>query len=147
MQKTEKIFKTDALTVNSEAEMVALGRALADCLEAGDVLGFVGDLGAGKTHLIQGILEGLGAADPAASPTFSLVHEHNDGRLPAAHFDFYRMNAPEEAIGMGWEEYLDSGHILLAEWADRFDGCLMPATARYIVLRHVGPSTREVRLV
>lgn len=147
MQKTEKIFKTDTLMVNSEGEMVALGRAFADCLEAGDVLGFVGDLGAGKTHFIQGVLEGLGAADPAASPTFSLVHEHRDGRLPAAHFDFYRMRAPEEAIGMGWEEYLASGSVLLVEWADRFEGALMPPDARYLVLTHTGETTREVRLV
>lgn len=147
MQKTEKIFKTDTLTVDSEGAMVALGRAFADCLEAGDVLGFVGDLGAGKTHFIQGVLEGLGAADPAASPTFSLVHEHRDGRLPAAHFDFYRMRAPEEAMGMGWEEYLASGSILLVEWADRFDGSLMPAHTRWLVLRHAGEGVREVTLV
>lgn len=147
MQKTEKIFKTDTLTVDSEAAMVALGRAFADCLEAGDVLGFVGDLGAGKTHFIQGVLEGLGAADPAASPTFSLVHEHTDGRLPAAHFDFYRMHAPAEALGMGWEEYLTSGSVLLVEWADRFDGSLMPSHTRWLVLRHAGEGVREVTLV
>lgn len=147
MQKTEKIFKTDTLTVDSEVAMVALGRAFADCLEAGDVLGFVGDLGAGKTHFIQGVLEGLGAADPAASPTFSLVHEHRDGRLPAAHFDFYRMRTPEEAVGMGWEEYLAGGSVLLVEWADRFDGCLMPAYTRWLVLRHAGEGVREVTLV
>lgn len=147
MQKTEKIFKTDTLAVDSEAAMVALGRAFADCLEAGDVLGFVGDLGAGKTHFIQGVLEGLGAADPAASPTFSLVHEHGDGRLPAAHFDFYRMRAPEEALGMGWEEYLAGGSVLLVEWADRFDGCLMPPHTRWLVLRHAGEGRREVRLI
>lgn len=147
MQKTEKIFKTGTLTVDSEAAMVALGCAFADCLEAGDVLGFVGDLGAGKTHFIQGVLEGLGAADPAASPTFSLVHEHTDGRLPAAHFDFYRMRTPEEALGMGWEEYLAGGSVLLVEWADRFDGSLMPSHTRWLVLRHAGEGVREVTLV
>lgn len=146
MKNTEKIFFSDPLTVASEAEMVSLGRALADCLETGDVLGFVGDLGAGKTHLIQGILEGLGAADPAASPTFSLVHEHRDGRLPTAHFDFYRMRTPEEAVGMGWEEYLASDSLLLVEWADRFDGALMPERTRWLVLRHAGPNEREVSL-
>ena len=147
MQKTEKIFKIDPLRIESEGAMVALGRAFADCLEAGDVLGFVGDLGAGKTHFIQGVLEGLGAADPAASPTFSLVHEHCDGRLPAAHFDFYRMRSPEEAVSMGWEEYLAGGSVLLVEWADRFDGCLMPPHTRWLVLRHAGEGVREVRLV
>lgn len=126
--------------------MVALGRELSACLEEGDVLGFVGDLGAGKTHLIQGILEGLGAANPATSPTFSLVHEHRDGRLPAAHFDFYRMKSPEEAAGIGWDEYLSSRAVLLVEWADRFDGCLMPPDTHWLVLRCLSPAERSVTL-
>lgn len=130
--------------MHSEAEMVALGRAFSAALEAGDVLGFVGDLGAGKTHFIRGVLEGLGASDPAASPTFSLVHEHADGRLPAAHFDFYRMKSEDEALGMGWDEYLSSGKVLLVEWADRFDGALMPAGTHWLVLRHSGGNTRTV---
>ena len=60
--------------MSSAEEMVALGRAFSAALEEGDIIGFVGDLGAGKTHFIRGVLEGLGASDPAASPTFSLVH-------------------------------------------------------------------------
>ena len=127
--------------------MVALGRRMAAELEAGQVFGLVGDLGAGKTHLVQGILEGLGAGNPAASPTFSLVHEHDDGTLPVAHFDFYRMKSPQEAIGIGWDEYLSGGHILLVEWADRFDGALMPPETQWLVLTHTGENTREVRYI
>ena len=126
--------------------MVMLGRRIAECLQGGEVLGLVGDLGAGKTHLVRGILEGLGAGDPAASPTFSLVHEHNDGRVPAAHFDFYRMKSTDEALGMGWDEYLAGGAVLLVEWADRFDGALMPADTRWLVLRHVSATERSVSL-
>ena len=142
-----KIFNNRAIFIQSEADMVALGRRIGAELQGGEVLGFVGDLGAGKTHLIQGILEGLGASDPAASPTFSLVHEHVDGRCPAAHFDFYRMKTPDEAFGMGWDEYLAGGSILLVEWADRFDGSLMPPDTRWFVLRHVSPTERSVTLV
>lgn len=141
-----KIFKNGAVKVSSEAEMVSLGRELAGCLQGGEVLGLVGDLGAGKTHLVRGILEGLGAGDPAASPTFSLVHEHNDGRLPAAHFDFYRMKSVDEALGMGWDEYLAGGAVLLVEWADRFDGALMPEDTRWLVLQHVCATERSVEL-
>ena len=141
-----KIFKNGAVKVSSEAEMVFLGRELAGCLQGGEVLGLVGDLGAGKTHLVRGILEGLGAGDPAASPTFSLVHEHNDGRLPAAHFDFYRMKSVDEALGMGWDEYLAGGAVLLVEWADRFDGALMPEDTRWLVLQHVSATERSVEL-
>ena len=147
MKNLHKIFKNSPIEVTSEAEMVALGRSIAAELEPGLVFGLVGDLGAGKTHLVQGILEGLGAGNPAASPTFSLVHEHDDGTLPVAHFDFYRMKSPQEAIGIGWDEYLESGRILLVEWADRFDGTLMPADTRWLVLRHSGENTRTVTLV
>lgn len=141
-----KIFKNGAVLVQSEADMVALGQKIAATLQGGEVLGLVGDLGAGKTHLVQGILQGLGAGNPAASPTFSLVHEHADGRVPAAHFDFYRMKSEEEALGMGWDEYLSSGSVLLVEWADRFDGMLMPADTLWLVLKHVSDSVRSVAL-
>ena len=69
MKNLQKIFKNSPIEVTSEAEMVALGRSMAAELEPGQVFGLVGDLGAGKTHLVQGILEGLGAGNPAASPT------------------------------------------------------------------------------
>lgn len=144
MKNWQKFFPGGELEVHSAGEMVALGRAFSEALEAGDVLGFVGDLGAGKTHFIRGVLEVLGASDPAASPTFSLVHEHADGRLPAAHFDFYRLKGEDEALGMGWDEYLSGGKVLLVEWADRFDGALMPAGTHWLVLRHSGENTRTV---
>ncbi len=146
MKNWQKIFKDGEILVNSAEEMRALGREMAAGLEGGEVVGLVGDLGAGKTHLVQGILQGLGAGDSAASPTFSLVHEHTDGRVPVAHFDFYRMKTPEEAWGMGWDEYLESGSVLLVEWADRFDGSLMPKDTLWLVLTHTGESTRCVRL-
>ncbi len=141
-----KIFKNSPVWVSSAAEMVALGREIAAELSGGEVLGLVGDLGAGKTHLVRGILEGLGASDPAASPTFSLVHEHGDGRVPVAHFDFYRMKSADEALGMGWDEYLASGSVLLVEWADRFDGALMPEDTRWLVLKHESATERSVTL-
>ncbi len=146
MKKWQKIFKNEEITVHSAEEMRDLGRELAAGIEGGEIVGLVGDLGAGKTHLVQGILQGLGASDPAASPTFSLVHEHADGRVPVAHFDFYRMKSPEEAWGMGWDEYLESGSVLLVEWADRFDGSLMPEDTQWLVLTHAGENTRRVRL-
>ena len=141
-----KIFENGPVLVSSAESMVALGRTISHELSGGEVLGLVGDLGAGKTHLVRGILEGLGAGNPAASPTFSLVHEHNDGRLPVAHFDFYRMKSADEALGMGWDEYLVGGAVLLVEWADRFDGVLMPADTRWLVLRHVSVTQRSVML-
>ena len=147
MKKGHQIFNHTPYIVHSEEEMRALGRTLAPLLEPGDALGLVGDLGAGKTRLAQGLLDGLGASEPAASPTFSLVHEHTDGRLPAAHFDFYRMSTPEEALGLGWDDYLDSGFVLLVEWADRFDGELMPAHTVWLNIARTGEQTRSITLM
>lgn len=147
MKKMQKIFISGGLEVHSEQEMMALGRRMAAALDGGEILGLVGNLGAGKTHLVQGILEGLGVEERGASPTFELVHEHREGRLPVAHFDFYRLQAPEEALHMGWDEYLSGGAVLLVEWADRFDGMLMPPDTQWIVLEYTGPSSRRVRLV
>lgn len=124
--------------------MRALGRSLAAELEPGDALGLVGELGAGKTRLAQGLLEGLGASQPGLSPTFSLVHEHADARIPTAHFDFYRMSSPEEALGLGWDEYLHSHWILLVEWADRFEGALMPQHTTWLTIERTADSTRRV---
>lgn len=88
MSEWHKFFKNGAVLTRSPEEMRALGREIGKILMPGEVLGVVGELGAGKTHLTQGIMEGLGSTDAAASPTFSLVHEHRGGRLGACHFDF-----------------------------------------------------------
>ena len=144
MKNPHKFFQETPLRITSEAEMRKLGHALAEQLEPGDAIGLVGNLGAGKTRLAQGILEGLGAAAPGLSPTFSLVHEHADARIPTAHFDFYRMKTPEEALGLGWDEYLSSDWILLVEWADRFEGELMPP---HTIWLHITAEDADTRLV
>ena len=100
MSEWHKIFKNGAVLTHSPEEMQALGREIGKILMPGEVLGVVGELGAGKTHLTQGIMEGLGSTDAAASPTFSLVHEHRDGRLRACHFDFYRLRDESELFGI-----------------------------------------------
>ena len=146
MKNLHKFFQNGPLSVGSEEEMRALGRRLAELMEPGDALGLVGDLGAGKTRLAQGLLEGLGASQPGLSPTFSLVHEHADARIPTAHFDFYRMSSPEEALGLGWDDYLSSGLVLLVEWADRFEGALMPRDTLWLTIERSSESVRVVRL-
>ncbi len=112
-----------------EEATVAAGRALAAVLNAGDCLALVGGLGAGKTHLSKGIVAGLGCAAEVTSPTFTLVHEYRGGRLPVFHFDFYRIDSAEEILAVGWDDYLDEGGILIAEWADKFPDLLPEHTA------------------
>ena len=103
MSEWHKIFRNGPVLTHSPEEMRELGRQIGKILMPGEILGVVGELGAGKTHLTQGIMEGLGSSEAAASPTFSLVHEHADGRLPACHFDFYRLKDESELTGIGWE--------------------------------------------
>lgn len=124
--------------------MVDLGREVAESLEAGAVLGLVGGLGAGKTHFSKGLAAGLGFDGTVTSPTFSLVQEYRGGRLPAFHFDFYRLESPDALLGIGWDEYLDEGGVIIAEWADRFPD-LLPEEARWLRFEVCPDGSREVR--
>ena len=108
------------LTVQAE-ETRALGACLGRWARAGDVVACRGALGAGKTTFVQGFAEGLGVGgdDYVRSPTFALVHAYH-GRIPLYHFDFYRLSSCAELQGIGFEEYLDVGGVVIIEWADKF---------------------------
>lgn len=114
--------------VNSPDEMVALGRATATRIRAGTVVALVGGLGAGKTHWTKGLVAGLGSFAEVTSPTFGLVHEYPGGSMPVFHLDFYRLETPQDLIALGWDEYLDVGGVIIAEWADKFPELLPPGT-------------------
>ena len=130
--------------VADEAAMVELGREVATDMQAGEVLGLVGGLGAGKTHFTKGLAAGLGHGGPVTSPTFSLVHEYREGRLPLFHFDFYRLEAAEELIGIGWDEFLDESGVVVAEWADLHPE-LMPEETRWLRFEVQADGARELR--
>lgn len=100
--------------------MLALGRETASNVQPGAVWLLCGDLGAGKTHWTKGFVAGLGSSAEVTSPTFALVHEYADGRMPIFHFDFYRLNSVEELYAIGWDEYLEQDGIVIAEWGNRF---------------------------
>lgn len=121
-------------TLASIEETFAFGREIANALAAGDVIALVGDLGAGKTHLTKGIVAGLGSSAEVTSPTFTLVHEYSDGRLPAYHFDFYRLDHPDELLAIGWDEYCEGDGVVIVEWADKFPE-LIPYEATWWTLR------------
>lgn len=106
--------------------METLGRQAAAQVHAGSVIALVGGLGAGKTHWTKGLVAGLGSTAEVTSPTFGLVHEYPGGRLPVFHLDFYRLETAEELTGLGWDEYLEAGGVVVAEWADKFPE-LLPA--------------------
>lgn len=99
-------------------ETRALAAALADLARPGDVLVLAGDLGAGKTAFVQGFGRGLGVSDRITSPTFTLVHVYDGGRLPVHHLDVYRLDQMSEALDLGLAEMLDEGGVVLVEWGD-----------------------------
>jgi tRNA threonylcarbamoyladenosine biosynthesis protein TsaE len=106
--------------VHSSEETRSIGRELSLTLPENSVIGLSGDLGAGKTELVKGIAEGLGATDPVTSPTFTLIHEYRSGRLPLFHMDFYRLETEKELDEIGFDDYLREPGICAIEWADRF---------------------------
>ena len=116
---------------NSPAETEAIGRQLANDVDAGSVLALKGELGSGKTLFTQGLVAGLESNAAATSPTFTIVHEYQGGRLPVYHFDFFRLENRESAARLGLEDYFFSDGVSVIEWADRFPD-LIPEQARWI---------------
>lgn len=124
-------------------DTLAWGRTLAVTLHAGDVIALVGTLGAGKTHATKGIVAGLGSTAEVSSPTFTLVHEYTGSGLTAFHFDFYRLDAAEEVLNIGWDDYLDAGGVVIVEWADKFPS-LLPASTRWFRFELLPDGARSV---
>ncbi|HET9579099.1 MAG TPA: tRNA (adenosine(37)-N6)-threonylcarbamoyltransferase complex ATPase subunit type 1 TsaE [Usitatibacter sp.] len=110
-----------------EEATLALGRALAQVLEPGLVIYLEGDLGAGKTTLVRGVLRGLGHAGPVKSPTYTLVELYKASRLDLHHFDFYRFHDPREWIDAGFRESFNGRIVSLIEWPRKAGGLLPPA--------------------
>ena len=124
-----------------EAATRAAGAQLAATLQGGEAIALVGELGAGKTTFVAGLVEALGGG-AAASPTFSLLNEYPGGRLIVWHCDLYRIERERELAELGLDDVIgDPRGILLVEWADKFD--VLPADHTRIELRHV-PEGREL---
>ena len=113
---------------HSPAETEALGARLAEALDAGRVVAFTGDLGAGKTAFVSGMARALGVEDRVTSPTFTIVNEYEGGRLPLFHFDMYRLDGAEDLFDIGWDDYLDRGGVCAVEWSERVAEALPPET-------------------
>lgn len=104
------------LVLNSREETIQLGTKLAGDLKAGDVIVLNGDLGAGKTTFTKGIAKGLGINEIIKSPTFTIIREYQDGRLPLYHMDAYRLEEGG-AEDLGLDEYFDGDGVSVVEWA------------------------------
>ena len=139
-------MKSRIFHTQSEEETIALGVKLAAELPAKAVVLLIGNLGAGKTTLAKGIVEGLGAAHPdeVSSPTFTLIHEYGAG---VYHIDLYRLDRADQVAGIGLDEILERQAVVLIEWGERFPE-LMPVERVEIRLRAAaGGDAREISVL
>ena len=122
-----------------------LGQVIGRVLRGGETIALYGPLGAGKTALVRGIAQGLGAS-PAAipSPTFVVIHEYQ-GRLPLAHVDLYRIRSPRELESTGLIEYFSGQTVTAIEWADKGLAAL-PQDRIEITLNHRAARSRTIQL-
>jgi tRNA threonylcarbamoyladenosine biosynthesis protein TsaE len=127
-----------------EATTRAIGAAVAGLLDPGDVVGLAGDLGAGKTRLVQGAADALGVDGPVLSPTFMLVREY-DGDPPIHHVDAYRLSGPLELEDLGLEDVLSADAVVFVEWADRVVAAL-PESWLELVLHIRDDDDREIEV-
>lgn len=130
----------------SEAETLALGRALGERLETGRGLVLIGELGAGKTVFVRGLARGLAVEEPeeVRSPTYLLMIEH-PGPKPLLHLDAYFAERSREFLEDGGEAYLRDGFVLAVEWADRL-GLPVPADFLRVEIEHRSPERRRIVL-
>jgi tRNA threonylcarbamoyladenosine biosynthesis protein TsaE len=129
---------------NSADETAAIGFKYASAAQAGDVFALSGDLGSGKTQFVRGFVAGLGSSVPVTSPTFTILHEYSGGRLPAYHFDFYRLESAKAALQIGLDDYFFGEGISIVEWADRFPD-VIPESAQWISFEFKSETSRVIR--
>ena len=130
------------IVTRSPAETEAVGAALASRLQAGDLVGFTGGLGAGKTTFTRGLARGLGFEGDVTSPTFALVNEYRGGRLPLCHMDAYRLAGADGLFETGFYDYADGGWVVAMEWSERVG--VRPAVS--VDIERVDDETRRIRL-
>jgi tRNA threonylcarbamoyladenosine biosynthesis protein TsaE len=117
-------------------ELVAWGEHFGRALTPPMVVAISGDLGAGKTTLVQAICRGYGVTEPVTSPTFALVHQYRAHRSPVYHIDLYRLERPGELTNIAWDDIMSADALVLVEWPERA-GDRMPSGHVPIDLEHV----------
>lgn len=125
-------------------ELSRLGEEVGRTLRAPAVLGFSGELGSGKTTLIQAICRGLGAERAATSPTYALVHRYQSPGAPVYHVDCYRLASPDEARDLAFDDMVREGAVVLIEWPERAGGWAPPLDRRFRLAHDADPEVRVV---
>jgi tRNA threonylcarbamoyladenosine biosynthesis protein TsaE len=119
-----------------EAELRDWGRRFGRAAHAPLLVTLAGELGSGKTTLVQSICEGYGVTGEVTSPTFALVQEYDAPRSTVYHLDLYRLDRPEQLEALAWDEILDARALVLVEWPDRA-GDRLPSGRVTLSLQHL----------
>ena len=119
--------------VNSPEETYELGKSLGSTANVGEIYCLNGDLGVGKTVFTKGFADGLGISEEVNSPTFTIIQEYKDGRIPLYHFDVYRIADSSEMDDLGYEEYFYGDGICLIEWSVNIED-IIPEDAKIILI-------------
>jgi tRNA threonylcarbamoyladenosine biosynthesis protein TsaE len=128
----------------SANELNRFGEELGAQLTAPAVIGLSGELGTGKTTLVQAICRGLGARSRATSPTYALVHHYEAGSVSVYHVDCYRLRTPDEARDLGFDDMLRERSIILIEWPERAGPWAPPLDKHFQLFYDADPTTRVV---
>lgn len=133
---------------NSEKETYELGFSLGAEAKPGEIYCLDGDLGAGKTVFAKGFAAGLKIDEPITSPTFTIVKEYVDGRLPLYHFDVYRIADPDEMYAIGYEDYFYGEGVCLVEWSELIEELIPDKAVRINIRRELdkGVDYRRVEI-
>jgi tRNA threonylcarbamoyl adenosine modification protein YjeE len=132
-------------TTSSSAETEAAGEQFGRELRQGDLVLLAGELGAGKTTFVRGVVRGSGSPAHVASPTFQLVRVY-PGPVQIAHVDLYRLEGGADLVDLGLEELLDQGAVLV-EWGDRLEAGPNAPDCALLSIEHLGGDRRRLRLM
>ena len=135
------------LVSNSPEQTIELGCKIGSQLKGGEIIAVCGALGSGKTHLIKGIADGVGAKDSkeVTSPTFVVVNEYA-GRLDIYHVDVYRLDSVAEFEMLGFDDFCYPQSVVLIEWADKIESALQGIDYIRFELNHSGKTRRKIRI-
>lgn len=127
--------KVQEILINNEDDTREFGHQLASHLKPGSVVALFGDLGTGKTTLTKYVGEGLGVEEVITSPTFTIIQEYRNSRIPLYHFDVYRLQSEQELLELGYEDYFYGEGVTVIEWADKIQN-LLPLEAISIFIQY-----------
>ncbi len=134
------------LTSHDPDETFRMGRVIGETLGEGAVVALIGELGAGKTSLTQGIARGLdvGEGYPITSPTFTLINEY-PGRLKLVHLDVYRLSGSADLPDLGYEEYIFGKGVTVIEWAEKIQD-VIPDESLFITMTYIDQTQRRIEI-